>query len=210
MAAAHKVEMKLEVLVIPVSDVDRAAQFYESLGWRKDADFRAEDRRLLQFTPPGSPGSIIFGTRASPAPPGSAQFNHLVVENVEAARAELAARGIKVSEVFHDAGGGYNPFDPAARASGPDPQRRSYLSFVSFKDPDGNVWLLQEVTSRLPGRIEAEATSFADASDLAAAMKRAETAHGAHEKRLGHRDEDWPSWYAAYMAAEQHGAAPPV
>lgn len=210
MASAHPLEMKLEVVVIPVSDVGRAIAFYEKLGWRKDIEAPREGGgRLVQFTPPGSQSSIIFGNGASPAAPGSAQFNHLVVSDLEAARQHLVAKGIEVGEVFHDAAGGYNPFDPAARAGGPDPQRRSYLSFASFKDPDGNVWLLQEVTARLPGRVDAAATCFTSVPDLAGAMKRAETAHGDHEKRTGVRDENWPEWYAAYMVAEQTGAPPP-
>jgi catechol 2,3-dioxygenase-like lactoylglutathione lyase family enzyme len=204
------VDMKLEVVIIPVSDVERAAEFYRQLGWRLDGDFVTGDRRLLQFTPPGSPCSIIFGTGATPAAPGASQFNHLVVTDIEAARKELIGRGIDASEVFHDVAGGYNPFNAKARASGPDPDRRSYLSFVTFNDPDGNVWLLQEVTTRLPGRIDPDATAYGSVQELANAMRRAEAAHGEHEKRIGARDENWPDWYAAYMAAEQAGAELPL
>ena len=198
-------DMKLEVVVIPVSDVDRAAHFYGRLGWRLDADVAKGDRRVLQFTPPGSPCSIIFGRGVTPSAPGTAQFLHLVVSDIEAARDELIGNGVDASEVFHDAGGGYNPFDPHVRVSGPDPERRSYLSFVTFSDPDGNGWLLQEITSRFPGRIDPAATSFGSASDLASALRRAEAAHGEHEKRTGQRDTNWPDWYAAYMVAEQAG-----
>ena len=152
-ASAGRVDMKLEVVVIPVSNVDRAAQFYERLGWRKDADIANGDSRLLQFTTPGSPCSIIFGTGVTPSAPGTAQFLHLVVSDIEAARDELIGNGVDASEVFHDAGGGYNRFDPNVRASGPDPERRSYASFVTFNDPDGNGWVLQEITSRFAGRM---------------------------------------------------------
>jgi catechol 2,3-dioxygenase-like lactoylglutathione lyase family enzyme len=209
-STAPSVDMKLEVVIIPVSDVARAAAFYRQLGWRLDGDFVTGDRRLLQFTPPGSPCSIIFGTGVTPAAPGASQFNHLVVTDIEAARKELIGRGVEASEVFHDTAGGYNPFDAKARASGPDPERRSYLSFVTFNDPDGNVWLVQEVTTRLAGRIDPNGASFASAQDLANAMRRAEAAHGEHEKRTGVRDENWPDWYAAYMVAEQAGAELPL
>jgi catechol 2,3-dioxygenase-like lactoylglutathione lyase family enzyme len=198
-------DMKLEVIVIPVSDVGRAADFYERLGWRKDADIVNGDSRILQFTPPGSPCSIIFGTGTTPAAPGTAQFLHLVVTDIEAARTELVGKGVDASEVFHDAGGGYNRFDPAVRASGPDPDRRTYASFVTFGDPDGNLWLLQEITTRFPGRIDPDATTFTSATDLASAMRRASEAHGEHEKRVGAADENWPAWYAEYMVREQAG-----
>ncbi len=209
-ARAGKVAMKLEVLVIPVSDVGRAAGFYRKLGWRVDADIVKGASRLLQVTPPGSPCSIIFGTGITPSAPGSAQFLHLVVSDIEAAREELVRTGVDASEVFHDAGGGYNRFDPAARASGPDPQRRSYASFATFRDPDGNGWVLQEITTRFPGRIDSNATTFASAAYLANAMRRAEAAHGEHEKRTGQRDANWPEWYAAYMVAEQAGKELPL
>ena len=206
---ARTVDFKLEVVVIPVSDVDRAAEFYAKLGWRIDADIAHGDHRILQFTPPGSPCSIIFGTGVTPSAPGTAQFLHLVVSDIEAAHAELVSKGVDASEVFHDAGGGYNRFDPAVRASGPDPQRRTYASFVTFDDPDGNGWLLQEITTRFPGRIDSNATTFASAPDLASAMRRAAAAHGEHEKRIGAADPNWPDWYAAYLVAEQSGAPPP-
>jgi catechol 2,3-dioxygenase-like lactoylglutathione lyase family enzyme len=208
--ATGGVDMKLEVVVIPVADVDRAAKFYERLGWRKDADFVDGKSRRLQFTPPGSPCSILFGTGLTPSPPGSAQFLHLVVSDIEAARGELVRNGVDASGVFHDATGGFNRFDPSARASGPDPKRRSYASFVTFKDPDGNLWLLQEITTRLPGRIDSNETTYTSASDLANAMRRAATAHGEHEKRIGAADANWPDWYAAYMVSEQSGKEPPT
>ncbi|HKR86801.1 MAG TPA: VOC family protein [Phenylobacterium sp.] len=203
-----KVDMKLEVVVIPVTDVDRAAEFYAGLGWRKDADLATPTGgRILQFTPPGSPCSILFGTGLTPAAPGSAQFVHLIVSDIEAARADLVEHGVAASEVFHDRAGGYNRFDPAARATGPDPQRRSYASFVTFEDPDGNGWILQEITTRFPGRIDTSTTAFSSVTDLANAMRRASAAHGEHEKRIGAADpEGWPDWYAAYMVAEQSGA----
>jgi catechol 2,3-dioxygenase-like lactoylglutathione lyase family enzyme len=197
---ARTVDMKLEVVVIPVSDVDRAKRFYGDLGWRLDADFVVGDAfRGVQFTPPGSPCSIHFGTGVTSAVPGSARGLYLVVSDIEAARAELVDRGVDVSEVFHRAGPGKPPL------SGPDPARRSYFSYATFSDPDGNEWLLQEVTIRLPGRIDPNATSFASASDLASALRRASAAHGEHEKRIGAADPNWPDWYSAYMVAEQAG-----
>ena len=208
-ARVGKVDMKLEVVVIPVSDVGRAADFYGRLGWRKDADIAKGDKRILQFTPPGSPCSIIFGTGVTPSAPGTAQFVHLIVSDIEAAREELIRNGIDASEVFHDARGGTNRFDPAARASGPDPERRSYASFVTFSDPDGNGWVLQEITTRLPGRVAGD-TTYASVNDLVQALRRAATAHGEHEKRTGGRDENWPDWYAAYMVAEQAGTELPT
>lgn len=207
---AGKVDMKLEVVVLPVSDVGRAAEFYRRLGWRLDADIAKGEARVVQFTPPGSPCSIIFGTGLTPASPGSARFLHLVVSDIEAARDELVRDGVDASEVFHDAGGGYDRFHVETRASGLDPQRRSYASFVTFSDPDGNSWVLQEITTRFPGRIDSHATTFASAPDLASAMRRASAAHGVHEKRIGAADPDWPDWYAAYMVAEQDGEALPT
>jgi catechol 2,3-dioxygenase-like lactoylglutathione lyase family enzyme len=205
------IDMKLEVIVIPVADVDRSAQFYGRLGWRVDADIKTTGGgRILQFTPPGSPCSILFGTGLTPSAPGTAQFVHLIVSDIEAARAELAGRGVEVSEVFHDASGGYNRFDPKLRASGLDPERRTYASFATFADPDGNGWILQEITSRFPGRLEPGATTFASAADLASAMRRAEAAHGEHERRTGVADPNWPQWYAAYMVAERAGAELPT
>ena len=204
-------DMKLEVVVVPVADVDRAKAFYTGLGWRQDADFvGGPDFRVVQVTPPGSTCSVIFGTGVSTAPPGSADGLHLVVTDIEAARADLVAHGADASEVFHDTGGVFHHAGTADRAPGPDPDRRSYSSFVSFRDPDGNGWLLQEITTRLPGRIDSAATTFASASDLAAALRRAESAHGEHEKRMGgERDANWPAWYASYMIAEQAGTELP-
>jgi catechol 2,3-dioxygenase-like lactoylglutathione lyase family enzyme len=195
------VDLKLEVVAIPVSDVDRAKRFYgETLGWRLDGEFVVgSDFRALQYTPPGSPASIHFGKGVTPAAPGSARGLFLVVSDIVAARAELVDRGVTISEVFHTAGPGKPP------VGGPDPQRRSYFSYASFEDPDGNAWLLQEVTQRLPGRVDSSETTYATLTDLADAMRRAETAHGEHEKRIGQRDADWPSWYASYMIAEQSG-----
>jgi catechol 2,3-dioxygenase-like lactoylglutathione lyase family enzyme len=200
-AISRSADMKLEVVVIPVSDVDRAKRFYGGLGWRLDADFIVgEAFRGIQFTPPGSSCSIQFGTGITSAVPGSASGNYLVVSDVAAARADLVSRGVEVSEVFHRLA----PGKPAI--SGPDPARRSYSSFASFSDPDGNSWLLQEVTARFPGRIDGAETKFASVADLANAFRRAEAAHGEHEKRTGgQRDANWPEWYAAYMIAEQAG-----
>ena len=197
---ARTVDLKLEVVVIPVSDVDRAKRFYGGLGWRLDAEFAKGDAfRVVQFTPPGSPCSIHFGTGVTAAPPGSAQGLYLVVSDIEAARADLVARGADVSEVFHRAAVGEGPL------SGPDPARRSYASFATFSDPDGNSWLLQEVTARLPGRVDAHDTTFTSSTELASALRRAAAAHGEHEKRTGQHDEGWPDWYAEYMVQEQAG-----
>ena len=204
---------KLEVIVIPVSDVDHAKEFYGSLGWRLDADRAVgDDFRIVQLTPPGSECSIQFGTGVTSAAPGSVQDLYLVVSDIEAARAELAARGVEVSEVFHEGAPGARFHDDGAngRVSGPAPKRASYGSFVSFSDPDGNSWLFQEVTTRLPGRVDAAATSFGSASDLADAMRRASAAHGEHEKRIGEADANWPDWYARYMVAEQAGTELPT
>jgi catechol 2,3-dioxygenase-like lactoylglutathione lyase family enzyme len=208
-------DMKLEILVIPLSDVDRAKQFYAKLGWRLDADFAAgNDFRVIQFTPPGSSCSVIFGKNVTAAAPGSAQGLYLIVSDIAAAREELRGRGVEISEVFHDAGDVHSGTDEPylfglRRVSGPDPEHPSYRSFASFKDPDGNGWLLQEITSRLPGRIDGAATTFGSASDLASALRRAEAAHGEHEKRTGQRDANWPDWYAKYMVAEQAGTELP-
>jgi catechol 2,3-dioxygenase-like lactoylglutathione lyase family enzyme len=197
---ARKVDMKLEVVVIPVSDVDRAKRFYSNLGWRLDADFVVGDSfRIVQFTPPGSPASIHFGNGVTSAAPGSAQGLFLVVSDIEAARAELVGHGVDVGEIFHVAGPGKPPIP------GRDPERRSYFSYATFSDPDGNTWLLQEITVRLPGRIDAAETVFASTADLASALRRTEAAHGEHEKRTGQRDANWPDWYAEYMVAEQAG-----
>jgi catechol 2,3-dioxygenase-like lactoylglutathione lyase family enzyme len=208
---AAPIDMKFEIVVLPVSDVDRAKEFYAKLGWRLDADYAHEnDFRVLQFTPPGSGCSVIFGKNVTPAAPGSAQGLYLIVSDLEAVRADLLRRGIEVSEVFHSEGVYTGADEPylfgRARVSGPDAEHRSYRSFASFKDPDGNGWLFQELTTRLPGRIDSAATTFASANDLAKAMRRAAAAHGKHEERTGgQRDENWPDWYASYMVAEQSG-----
>jgi catechol 2,3-dioxygenase-like lactoylglutathione lyase family enzyme len=213
--ASARVDMKLEIVVIPVSDVDRAKEFYARLGWRLDADFaHGNDWRVIQFTPPGSGCSVIFGKNVTAAAPGSAKGLYLIVSDIEAARDELLHRGVEVSEVFHGGGTVYaGPDEPylfgRLRVKGPDPEHRTYQSYVSFSDPDGNGWLLQEVTTRLPGRIDSTTTTFASANDLASALRRAEDAHGLHEKRTGQRDENWPDWYAAYMVAEQTGGELP-
>lgn len=202
---------KLEVIVIPVSDVDRAKEFYQRLGWRLDAEFASgDDFRVMQFTPPGSGCSVIFGKNVTPAAPGSAQGLYLIVSDIEAARKELLGRGIQVSEVFHGASGVYAGTDEPFlfgrhRVSGPDPEHGSYRSFASFRDPDGNGWLFQEVTTRAPGRIDSGTTTFASAHDLASSLRRAEAAHGQYEKRTGQRDANWPDWYAEYMRREQTG-----
>ena len=198
-----RADMKLEVELIPVSDVDRAKEFYTRLGWRLDDDMvMGNDFRKVQFTPPGSGSSISFGKGVTAASPGSFRGG-LIVSDIEAAHNDLAARGINASEVFHG-----SPFNPARRVSGPDPERQSYRSYVSFEDPDGNVWIVQEVTRRLHGRIDPAMTTFASTNDLASAMRRAAAAHDEHEKRNGQRDANWPNWYAAYMAAEQAGELP--
>jgi predicted enzyme related to lactoylglutathione lyase len=212
-ASAQIVEMPFEVLVLPVSDVGRAKEFYASLGWRLDADRATDEFRLIQFTPPGSACSIQFGTNISTSPPGSAQGLILTVSDIQAARDALVSRGAEVSDVFHCATGTVCRFREGdgvfERAPGPEPDHASYSSFVSLSDPDGNGWLLQEVTTRLPGRVDPRQTSFSSASDLAAAMTRASLAHGEHEKRIGHADADWPDWYAKYMVAQQSGAELP-
>jgi catechol 2,3-dioxygenase-like lactoylglutathione lyase family enzyme len=212
-ASVKNVDMKLEVVIIPVSDVDRAKEFYGSLGWRLDADFPFDNGfRVVQYTPPGSGCSVQFGTNITPAAPGSAQGLYLIVSDIEAARDEVVARGVDVSEVFH-AGTPGAPFQPegtSGRVSTPAPDHASYRSFATFSDPDGNGWLLQEVTTRLPGRIGTAETAFASTADLASAFRRAEAAHGEHEKRTGQRDANWPDWYAAYMVAEQAGTEPPT
>ena len=205
-ARARGVDMKLEVVVIAVSDVDRAKRFYHGLGWRLDADVvTGDDFRVVQFTPPGSPCSIIFGTGVTSALPGSAQGLHLIVSDIEAARAELLDRGVEASELFHDVGGVFHHAGREGRVSGRDAKRRSYASFASFSDPDGNGWLLQEVTVRLPGRLEADGTIFSSSTELATALGRAAAAHGEHEKRSGQHDANWPDWYAEYVVREQAG-----
>jgi catechol 2,3-dioxygenase-like lactoylglutathione lyase family enzyme len=197
-----RVDMKVEVVVIPVSDVDRAKEFYGRLGWRLDADFAIGDNsRVIQFTPPSSACSVHFGKNVTSATPGSG-MGYLIVSDIEAARDALVAAGIEVGEVFH--------IGPSGRESGPDPEHQTYRSRAEFSDPDGNVWLLQEITTRLPGRVDRAATSFGSASDLQSALRRAAVAHGQHERRTGGRDENWPAWYADYMVAEQAGAQLPT
>jgi catechol 2,3-dioxygenase-like lactoylglutathione lyase family enzyme len=214
-ASVGRVDMKFEVVVIPVSDVDRAKEFYARLGWRLDADFsHGDDWRGVQFTPPGSGCSVIFGKNVTAAAPGSARGLYLVVSDIKAAREELIRRGVDISEVFRGGDGVFAGTDEPylfgrIRVSGPDPEHRSYRSMASFSDPDGNGWLLQEVTTRLPGRIDSATTTFASVSNLASALRRAEVAHGEHEKRTGQRDANWPEWYAAYMVAEQSGGELP-
>jgi catechol 2,3-dioxygenase-like lactoylglutathione lyase family enzyme len=215
-ASVARADMKFEIVVIPVSDVERAKKFYEKLGWRLDADYDSgNDFRVIQFTPPGSGCSVIFGKNVTAVAPGSAQGLYLIVSDIQAAGDELRGRGIEIGEVFHDAGGVYTgPDQPylfgRLRVNGPDPEHRSYRTFASFSDPDGNGWLLQEITTRLAGRIDSAATSFSSASDLSSALRRAEAAHGQHEMRTGQRDANWPDWYAAYMVAEQAGTTLPT
>ena len=205
---------KLEVVVIPVSDAARAKEFYGRLGWRLDADYdNGSDYRVIQFTPPGSGCSVIFGKNVTAAAPGSAQGLYLIVSDIAAARKGLLGRGVEVSEVFHDAGGVYaGPDEPylfgRLRVSGPDPEHRSYRTFASFRDPDGNGWLFQEITTRLPGRVAGD-TTYASASDLSQALRRAAAAHGQHEARTGQADPNWPDWYAEYMVREHSGEEPP-
>ncbi len=208
-AGAATLGANLEVIVIPVADPDRSKAFYETLGWRLDADVRTgAGVRLLQFTPPGSGCSIQFGTSLTSAEPGSAQGVYLIVSDIEAARAALEAQGVAVSEVFHEETLGARFHDPG-RVAGPSPDRSSYGSFASFSDPDGNGWLLQEVTTRLPGRVEPEATTFNSKDELQKALERAAAAHGEHEQRTGRADPDWPQWYADYMVRERSGAELP-
>lgn len=211
-----QMNMKLEIVVIPVSDVDRAKAFYAGLGWREDADFASGDFRVMQFTPPGSGCSVILGKNITAAKPGSAQGLYLIVSDINAARDELLERNVAVSEVFHNAGEVYAGTDEPylfgqVRTIGVHPERGSYRSFASFNDPDGNGWLLQEVTARLPGRIDADITSFSKATELAAALRRAGAAHGEHEKRNGGKyDEAWAEWYAEYIVQEQAGNELPL
>jgi catechol 2,3-dioxygenase-like lactoylglutathione lyase family enzyme len=207
-------DMKLEIVVIPVSDVDRAKAFYQKLGWRLDADFAgADDYRVIQLTPPGSGASVIFGRNVTDAAPGSAQGLYLVVSDIAAARKELLGRGVAISEVFHAGDSTVGPDQSylfgRSRIDGADPEQRSYRSFASFNDPDGNGWLFQEITARLPGRVDAD-TTFTSSADLAAVLRRAAAAHGEHEKRNGgQHDANWPDWYAAYIVAEQAGTELP-
>ncbi len=211
MTISKHADSNLEVVVIPVSDIDRAKEFYGSLGWRLDADVApGDDVRLIQFTPPGSGCSVQFGTNLTWAAPGSAQGLYLIVADIDGACADLIASGVEVSDVFHEGALGARFHATTGRVSGPAPDRGSYGSFASFSDPDGNGWLLQEVTTRLPGRVDAAATSFASAADLANAMRRAAAAHGKHEERTGEADPNWPDWYAEYLVAEQAGKELPT
>jgi catechol 2,3-dioxygenase-like lactoylglutathione lyase family enzyme len=202
-------DMKLEVVVLPVADVDRAKQFYLSLGWRPDADVTSgEDFRVVQLTAPGSPCSIIFGTGVADDGAAPVTGLHLVVSDIELARKHLLSKGVEVGDTFHDAGGVFHHAGSGGRVGGPDPKRRSYGSFATFTDPDGNRWWLQEITARLPGRVDG-AAAFGSVDDLAAALRRAAAAHGEHESRLGTEDLDWPAWYAAFMIAERTGSEVP-
>lgn len=206
-----KVDLKFEIVVIPVSDVDRAKEFYARLGWRFDIDSGSnKDYRLVQFTPPGSACSIIFGKNVTAAAPGSVQGLYLIVSDIEVARKELLGLGVEVSDAFHGDVGVYDgPDEPflfgRRRISGPDPDRTSYRSYASFQDPDGNRWLLQEVTTRLPGHMDPTVTNFVSVNDLAGALRRAAAAHGRHEERIGQADKNWSDWYAEYMVREQTG-----
>ena len=206
MPRAGSVEMRLEAVVVPVANVDRAKRFYGDLGWRLDADFGFDNGfRVVQFTPPGSGCSVQFGNNITAAPPGSAQGLYLIVSDIEAARAELAAHGVDVSEVFHagEPGAQFELNGGSGRVSGLAPDRASYRSFASFSDPDRNGWLIQEVTARLPGRVDNERTTFTSPPELAAALRRAAAAHGEHEKRIGQPDANWPDWHAEYIVREQ-------
>jgi catechol 2,3-dioxygenase-like lactoylglutathione lyase family enzyme len=200
--------MKLEVVIVPVSDVDRAKAFYEELQFRLDIEIVNENFRGIQFTPPGSEASIILGKGVTSVRAGSGELV-LAVDDLDAARDQLIGRGVNVSEVFHYAGGPFNNAVENPRVAGRDPEGRSYFSFASFEDPDGNRWLLQEITTRLPGRIDSAATTFNSVSNLSSTLRRAEAAHGEHEKRTGQRDANWPDWYAKYMVAEQAGTELP-
>ncbi len=206
-AKAEPVDMKLEVALLSVSDVDRAKAFYEQLGWRLDADFViSEEFRVVQLTPYHSEASIIFGKGVTATKPGSGEGLVLAVDNVDAARAELIARGVAVSEVFHYAGGPFNNVAENPRVSGRDPQGRTYFSFASFEDPDGNRWLLQEVTSRLPGRLW-ESTQTTDAAALAELLRETAAQHDHYEKtHTG--THHWSDWYAPYLSARQNGSSP--
>ena len=206
------VDMKLEVVIIPVVDVDHSKAFYASLGWRLDADFPFDNGfRVVQFTPPGSSCSVQFGQKLTSATAGSARDFYLIVADIEAAREAISSRGIAVSEVFHPAvpGAQFHPEDISNRLKGPAENHRSYSSFATFSDPDGNRWLLQEVTTRLPGRVASD-TTYTSATDLSAALQRAAKAHGEHEKRIGQADPTWPDWYAEYMVREQSGGELPL
>ena len=202
------VDMNLEVVTLPVSDVDRAKSFYESLGWRFDIDLVISDEaRTVQFTPPHSGCSIQFGKGRSNADPGSAQWQILTVKDIDAARDDLISRGVEVSEVFHYAAGPFNTSVKEPRVSGPDPEGRPYHSFVSFKDPDGNGWLVQEIKTRLPGREWKSARGRAvDVATLAELLHETSEHHGRFEE--SHVKHDWWDWYAPYLSARQSGSTP--
>jgi catechol 2,3-dioxygenase-like lactoylglutathione lyase family enzyme len=211
---SNPIDTKLEIVVIPVSNVDRAKEFYGGLGWRLDADAEnGPDYRVIQFTPPGSGCSVIFGTNVTAAEPGSAQGLYLIVSDIQAARADLLSRGVEVSEVFHPGDEVLGPDEAylfgRLRVPGPAPDHASYRSLASFKDPDGNGWFFQEITTRLPGRLAGD-TTYSSAGDLADALRRAAAAHGKHEERTGEADANWPDWYAEYMVREQAGEELPT
>ena len=192
------VDQKIEVIILPVSNIDRATQFYLRLGWRQDVT--PPGSGVVQLTPHGSSCSVQFGAKLTSAAPGSGK-GYLIVSDIVAAQNKLVDAGIEVSEIFH--------LGPNGPVGGPDPERGSYRSLATLSDPDGNTWLLQEVTNRLPGRVDSGVTSFGSATDLANVMRRAAAAHGEHEKRIGAADPNWPDWYAVYMAAEQAGTELP-
>ena len=206
-AKVDSVDMKLEVVIIPVSDVDRAKAFYEKLGFRLDGDFVVDEKlRVVQFTPPRSEASIIFGKGVTSAKPGSTKNLVLAVDDVDAARAELIARGAEVSEVFHYAGFPFNNSVDNARISGRDPEARTYFTFASFEDPDGNQWLVQEVTTRLPGREwEQEGARSMDVATLAELLHETSEHHDHYEKT--HAEHHWWDWYAPYLSARQNGSS---
>jgi catechol 2,3-dioxygenase-like lactoylglutathione lyase family enzyme len=191
-----KIDMKVELVIIAISDVERAKAFYVRAGWRLDKT----PPGLVQFTPPGSGCSVLFGGNLTTAAPGSSNA-FVIVSDIAAARDALVAAGVTVGEIFH--------IGPSGPVSGPDPEHRSYFTRATFRDPDGNAWTLQEITTRLPGRIDTGVTSYGSANDLASALRRTEAAHGEHEKRTGERDANWADWYAEYMAAEQSGKGLP-
>ncbi|MFM0114988.1 VOC family protein [Paraburkholderia nemoris] len=204
-AGNNIVDMKIEVVVIPVSDVDRAKWFYAGLGWKLDVDIAKDDEfRVVHFTPPGSQCSVLFGKGVTTEEPGSAQGLHLIVSDIEAARTTLIERGVDVSAAFHDIGGLFHHAGEEGRVPGPHPARASYGSFAAFNDPDGNGWVFQEVTARLPGRVH-HSTTFSSSKDLANALCRAAAAHGEYEKVTGKHDENWPHWYAEFIVGEQSG-----
>lgn len=203
---ASKADMRFEVVVIPVSDVDRAKRFYAAPRWRLDIDFAASQQyRVVQFTPPDSACSIIFGNRIPAATPGSVQGHYLIVSDIETARAEMIDHGVMTSEPFYDTGGIFHHLNGEDVVAGPHPQRRSYGTYASFSDPDGNGWFLQEVAARLPGHELSSDVEFTSSTELARALRRAAAAHDEHEHRIGQRDSNWTDWYADYISAERTG-----